>query len=230
VSFPGTDLPRAVVTGNPVRPEILAVDRSGDRTAARSALGIPADRTVVVAFGGSLGARRINRAVAGLVERWADRSDLAVRHVVGERDWDDDTARGEERDGANGILYRPVRYEDDMPTTLAAADLVVARAGATTVAELAVLGLPSVLVPLPIATADHQTANARHLVDLDAARLVPDAELDVDRLEAEVAPLVADPAALARMGEGARRLGRADAADRVAALVEEHARDRAGAP
>ncbi|HYF45538.1 MAG TPA: glycosyltransferase, partial [Acidimicrobiales bacterium] len=176
------------------------------------------------AFGGSLGARRINQAVTGLVERWADRTDVAVRHVVGERDWEDESARGEDRDGASGILYAPVRYEDDMPTTFAAADVVVARAGATTVAELAVLGLPSVLVPLPIATADHQTANARHLVELGAARLVPDPELDVDRLEAELEPLVGDPEALALMAEGALALGRRDAADRVAALVEEHAR------
>jgi UDP-N-acetylglucosamine--N-acetylmuramyl-(pentapeptide) pyrophosphoryl-undecaprenol N-acetylglucosamine transferase len=226
VTFPGTDLPRAVVTGNPVRPEVLAVDRARDRGPARARLGLPDDRVVVVSFGGSLGARRINRAVTGLVERWAGRTDLAVRHVVGERDWDDSTARGEERNGATGILYRPVRYEDDMPTTLAAADVVVARAGATTVAELAVLGLPSILVPLPIATADHQTANARHLVDLGAARLVPDAELDVDRLEAELGPLVTDPDELARMGDGAHRLGRRDAAEQVAALVEEHARDR----
>ena len=224
VSFPGTALPRAVVTGNPVRPEVLAVDRARDRAPARAALGLPADRVVVVAFGGSLGARRINQAVTGLVERWADRTDVAVRHVVGERDWEDESARGEDRDGASGILYAPVRYEDDMPTTFAAADVVVARAGATTVAELAVLGLPSVLVPLPIATADHQTANARHLVELGAARLVPDPELDVDRLEAELEPLVGDPEALALMAEGALALGRRDAADRVAVLVEEHAR------
>ena len=225
VSFPGTDLPRAVVTGNPVRPEILAVDRSRDRVAARGRLGLPDDRVVVLAFGGSLGARRINRAVTGLVERWADRTDVAVRHVVGERDWDDPSARGEEQAVTSGILYRPVRYEDDMPTALAAADVVLARAGATTVAELAVLGLPSVLVPLPIATADHQTANARGLVDLDAACLVPDAELDVDRLVAELEPLVTDGATREAMGVAALGLGRPDAADRVADLVVEHARD-----
>jgi UDP-N-acetylglucosamine--N-acetylmuramyl-(pentapeptide) pyrophosphoryl-undecaprenol N-acetylglucosamine transferase len=224
VSFPGTDLPRAVVTGNPVRPEILAVDRERDLAAARARLDLPAERVVVLAFGGSLGARRINQAVTGLVGRWVDRADLAVHHVVGERDWDDPSARGEERDGTSGILYRPVRYEDDMPTTLAAADLVVARAGATTVAEIAVLGLPSVLVPLPIATADHQTANARGLVDLGAARLVPDAELDVDRLEQELAPLVTDAVARTAMGAAAEALGRPDAADRVADLVEAHAR------
>ena len=224
VSFPGTDLPRAVVTGNPVRPEILAVDRERDLAAARARLDLPAERVVVLAFGGSLGARRINQAITGLVGRWVDRADLAVHHVVGERDWDDPSARGEERDGTSGILYRPVRYEDDMPTTLAAADLVVARAGATTVAEIAVLGLPSVLVPLPIATADHQTANARSLVDLGAARLVPDAELDVDRLEQELGPLVTDAAARTAMGAAAEALGRPDAADRVADLVEAHAR------
>ncbi|HEY8058727.1 MAG TPA: glycosyltransferase, partial [Acidimicrobiales bacterium] len=93
-----------------------------------------------------------------------------------------------------------------------------------TVAELAVLGLPSVLVPLPIATADHQTANARSLVDLGAAHLVPDAELDVDRLEHELGPLVADAAARTAMGAAAEALGRPDAADRVADLVEAHAR------
>ena len=223
VSFPGTDLPRAVVTGNPVRPEILAVDRARDGAGARERLGLPVDRLVVVAFGGSLGARRVNQAVAGLVGRWSDRADLAVRHVVGERDWDDPTARAP-ADPDAAVCYQPVRYEDDMPTTLAAADLVVSRAGATTVAELAVLGLPSVLVPLPIATADHQTANARHLVDLDAARLVPDAELDVDRLEAELAPLLADPARLDAMGAAALGLGVRDAAERVAALAQEHAR------
>ncbi len=203
VSFPGTDLPRAVVTGNPVRPAILAVDRSRDRAEARRSLDLPEARVVVLAFGGSLGARRVNRAVTGLVERWADRTDVAVRHVVGERDWDDRTARSEERMGSDGILYQPVRYEDDMPAALAAADLVVARAGATTVAELAVLGLPSILVPLPIATADHQTANARGLVELGAARLVPDAELDVERLVAELGPLVADGDERVRMGEAA---------------------------
>ncbi len=224
VAFPDTGLHRTVLTGNPVRPEILTVDPAGDRLPARRRLGLPEDRTVVLAFGGSLGARRINQAVTGLVDQWVDRTDLAVHHVVGERDWGDPTARGEERADPTGILYRPVRYEDDMPTALAAADVVVARAGATTVAELGVLGRPAVLVPLPIATADHQTANARQLVEAGAAVLVPDAELDADRLAAELTPMLADPARLGAMGRAAAALGRPDAARRVAALVEEHAR------
>jgi undecaprenyldiphospho-muramoylpentapeptide beta-N-acetylglucosaminyltransferase len=223
VSFPGTELPRARVTGNPVRPEILAVDRRRDRDEARAALGLPLDRRVVAAFGGSLGARRINLAVVAALQRWTERDDLAVRHVVGRRDW---TLVGEaapDLDGA-ALVYAPVEYEDRMDLVLAAADVAVCRAGATTVAELAVVGLPSVLVPLPGAPGDHQTANARHLVDAGAAVLVPDAEFDGDRLAREVDGLLSDAEALERMSRAATRFARRDAAEAVAALVEEHAR------
>jgi undecaprenyldiphospho-muramoylpentapeptide beta-N-acetylglucosaminyltransferase len=226
VSFPGTDLPRAVVTGNPVRPEILGVDRSAaGRAAARAALGLPEGRRVVAVTGGSLGALRINRAVLGAVARWADRDDLAVRHAVGARDWE--MVQAEQPalpDGDGGLLYQPVRYEDRMELLLAAADLLVCRAGGNTVAEVAVVGLPAVLVPLPNAPGDHQTANARALADAGAAVLVPDGELDADRLVAEVEALLADGARLDAMGKAAVTVGRRDAADRVAALVEQHAR------
>ncbi|MEA2931614.1 MAG: UDP-N-acetylglucosamine--N-acetylmuramyl-(pentapeptide) pyrophosphoryl-undecaprenol [Actinomycetota bacterium] len=226
VSFPGTDLPGAVVTGNPVRPEILAVDRSdAGRAAARAALGIPDGRKVVAVTGGSLGALRINRAVLGAAERWAGRRDLAVRHAVGARDWELVQA-GQPTlppDG-EGLVYQPVRYEDRMGLLMAAADLLVCRAGGNTVAEAAVVGLPAVLVPLPNAPGDHQTANARALADAGGAVLVPDGELDADRLVTEVDRLLADDARLAAMGRAAATVGRRDAAERVAALVEEHAR------
>ena len=223
VSFPGTELPRARVTGNPVRPEILAVDRSRDRERARAALGLPVDRRVVAAFGGSLGARRINLAVVAALQRWAERDDLAVRHVVGRRDW---TLVGEATPDLEDadLVYSPTEYEDRMDLVLGAADLAVCRAGATTVAELAVVGLPAVLVPLPGAPGDHQTANARHLVDAGAAVLVPDGELDGDRLAAEVDALLGDPESLERMSRAATAFARRDAAEAVAALVEEHAR------
>jgi undecaprenyldiphospho-muramoylpentapeptide beta-N-acetylglucosaminyltransferase len=226
VSFPGTALPRAVVTGNPVRPEVLAVERDRDRGPARKALGIDDDRTMVFAFGGSLGSLRINRAVAGAIETWADRSDLAVRHVVGERDWPQfgDTAFGGGTEPGSGVQYQAVRYDDDMPRSFAASDLVVSRAGATTVAELAAIGVPALLVPLPGAPGDHQTANARALVEAGAALLVPDGELTPERLVAEVDALTADPDHLRRMATAARSAGRRDAADRVADLVEQHAR------
>jgi len=226
VSFPGTDLPGAVVTGNPVRPEILGVDRSeAGRAAARATLGLPEGRRVVAVMSGSLGALRINRAVLGAVERWAGRHDLALRHAVGARDWDMvQKAQPSLPPDGQGLVYQPVRYEDRMDLLMAAADVLVCRAGGNTVAEVAVVGLPSVMVPLPNAPGDHQTANARALADVGAAVLVPDGELDVDRMVAEVERLLADDERLAAMGRAAASVGRRDAADRVAALVEEHAR------
>lgn len=230
VPFDDTDLPRAVLTGNPVRPEILAVDRDADRQAARGELGLPVDRVVLTVFSGSLGSRRINEAVEGLAERWGGRSDLAIHHVVGARDWDRSTPAqvtgpgpSTDRD-PDRIHYQRVRYEDRMPMLLSAADLAVCRAGGSTVAELAVVGLGAILVPLPIATRDHQTANAAPLARAGAAVVVPDDQLDVDRLDAVLTPLLAEPGKLVAMARAARTLAFPDAAERVASLVEEHAR------
>ena len=156
---------------------------------------------MVAVFGGSLGALRLNEAVLGALERWAERGDLAVRHVVGERDWSLVTGAGA-RPPTGGVFYQPVRYDDQRELSLAAADLVVSRAGGNTVAELAAVGVPSVLVPLPGAPGDHQTANARALVDGGAAVLVVDAEMTAARLVAEVEGLLGDPARLAAMGDG----------------------------
>jgi UDP-N-acetylglucosamine--N-acetylmuramyl-(pentapeptide) pyrophosphoryl-undecaprenol N-acetylglucosamine transferase len=229
VSFPGTDLPRAEVTGNPVRPEILAVDPVRDREAARARLGVAPDVALVVVFGGSLGARRINEAVLGALPAWTGRTDLVIRHVIGDRDHDAVVARAPV-DDPSGPRYVPVRYEHDMPTLYAAADLVVCRAGATTVAELTAIGVPAVLVPLPGAPGDHQTANARALADVGGAVLVPDAELDGLRLRTVVDALLADAPSLRTMAAAARSLGRRDAADRVAGLVVAHARPWVQAP
>jgi UDP-N-acetylglucosamine--N-acetylmuramyl-(pentapeptide) pyrophosphoryl-undecaprenol N-acetylglucosamine transferase len=222
VPVAGVDLPRAVVTGNPIRAEVARVARRRDLPAARRRLGAGEGRRVIAVFAGSLGARSINRAVAGLVPRWADRADVYLHHVVGSRDWAD---RPEEAElGAGGLHYRAVEYEDDMPTVLEAADVAVCRSGGTTVAELAAVGVPAVLVPLPIAPRDHQRANAAALVDAGGAVLVDDADLDANRLAAELEALLADPARLAAMAEAARTVGRPDAAASVARLVLEHAR------
>ncbi len=223
--FPDTDLPKGTLTGNPVRAEVLAVDRAGGRDAARAALDLPLDRTVVAVFAGSLGATRINTAVSGLAERWSDRADLAIRHVVGDRDWDAAAAApGPSRD--DGLLYQRIRYEDRMDLLLAAADLVVCRSGGTTVAEISVVGCPAVLVPLPIATRDHQRANAAALVDAGAAVLLPDAEVDAGRLDEIVSGLIAAPGRLTEMAAAARTVALPEAADRVADLIEAHARVR----
>ncbi|MEC9000510.1 MAG: undecaprenyldiphospho-muramoylpentapeptide beta-N-acetylglucosaminyltransferase [Actinomycetota bacterium] len=220
VSFPGTRLPRAVVTGNPVRPEVrqAAADWSA-RQEARYRLGLD-DRPFVVAFGGSLGARRINRAVASAVEDWAG-GPVVIQHVVGRRGWEMGAEGPPERARAvaSGVEYRPVGYEADMPMVLSAADLVVCRAGATTVAELSVLGIPSVLVPLPGAPGDHQTANAAGMAEAGAARVVVDGELDGHLLAGLLVAMLGDQSALEAMGASARSLGRPDAAERVTDLV-----------
>jgi UDP-N-acetylglucosamine:LPS N-acetylglucosamine transferase len=161
--------------------------------------------------------------VLDLADAWRDRSDVAIHHVIGSRDWDELSPAAKRFDDAP-LAYQAVRYEDRMHLALAAADVAVCRAGGTTVAELALVGLPAVFVPLPIAPRDHQTANAQALVDAGAARLVPDGELTGDRLLAEIGPIVDDAALRARMEASARGLGRPDAAARVADLVEENAR------
>jgi undecaprenyldiphospho-muramoylpentapeptide beta-N-acetylglucosaminyltransferase len=222
VSFPGTRLPKAVLTGNPVRAEILAVDRQRDRADARARLNVTDDRRLVVAFGGSLGAGRINDAVRQAVDQWRDRDDLTLRHIVGRRDWAQVRAGLPDLPAAR-LSYQPVEYEARMELVLAAADVAVCRAGATTVAELAALGVPSVLAPLPAAPGDHQTANAGYLVRAGGAVLVPDAELDGRRLVHEVDSLLGDGDRLLAMGRAAASCGRRDAAVRVAALVEAHA-------
>jgi UDP-N-acetylglucosamine--N-acetylmuramyl-(pentapeptide) pyrophosphoryl-undecaprenol N-acetylglucosamine transferase len=225
VAFEGTPLPRAVVTGNPVRPEVLAIDRAQDNEAARHKLDVYPGRRMVLIFGGSLGALRINRATRDAVRRWSSRTDLHVRHVVGRRDWPELSAAlaGAVRRGAP-MRYQAVEYDDDMPTSLAAADLAVCRAGSSTSFELLAAGLPAVLVPSPHVTADHQTANARHLERAGAAVVVPDAELDGARLTAEVDALLDDPARLAAMSQAARVAARPHAAEDIAQLAEECAR------
>lgn len=227
VSFDHTPLPRAVVTGNPVRDEVrslVTADRRGD---ARRGFGVHDDQVLIAAFGGSLGARRVNDAVLGLASMWRERGDVAVRHVIGARDWELCADRVADLLAGNGdgrLRYDAVRYEDDMPSLYAAADVAVCRSGASSVAELAVVGLPSVLVPLPGAPGDHQTANAQALVRAEAAVLVTDADLDASRLGSVLDPLVRDPDRRARMGRAAATLARRDAARAVAELVEAHAR------
>lgn len=223
VAFAGTRLPRSVVTGVAVRGEIADVERSpGAAVRARKELGLPADRLVVGVVGGSLGARRLNLAAVELAQRWAGRRDLAIHHVTGRRDWEELRQRAP-ADPA-GLWFQMVPFEDRMARLYEAADVMVCRAGAGTVAELTVTGVPAVLVPLPGAPGDHQNANATMLADADAAVLLPDAQCDGIRLERVLDSVLSDPGRLEKMGAAARSLGRPDAARRVAALVEAHAR------
>ena len=177
-------------------------------------LGLPDDRFVVAVFGGSLGAQRLNEVVAAAVERLAERDDLAVYHVVGDRNLAE-AAPG--RDGSHGIMYRVIGYEDRMPLVYAAADLMVTRAGAATIAELATVGVPAVIVPWPGAAENHQVDNARELSDQQAAVLIEEVDLTADRLVAEIDAMVSNPGRLARMSEAAGAIG---ARHRSGALVD----------
>jgi UDP-N-acetylglucosamine--N-acetylmuramyl-(pentapeptide) pyrophosphoryl-undecaprenol N-acetylglucosamine transferase len=212
VSFPGTDLPRAEVVGNPVRAELF---EAGHRARADGC-------TQLLVFGGSLGALSINRATLAAVERWRDRSDLAVHHVIGRRDWP--TLDRPVDTGA--LAYEAVEYEDDMPARLAEADLVVCRGGSGTLFELAATERPAIIVPSLVTTGGQQIANAERVAATGGAVVVRDDELDGDRLAAEVDALLADPDRLGQMSEQVSTLAAPDAADRVADLVEEHGRAR----
>jgi UDP-N-acetylglucosamine--N-acetylmuramyl-(pentapeptide) pyrophosphoryl-undecaprenol N-acetylglucosamine transferase len=228
VAFEGTGLPRTHVTGTPVRPELRSLDRSTrGRVQGRRDLGLPVDRETVAAMGGSLGALRINRAVAQLAEDWPGGEGRTVYQVAGRRDYEafarEGVAAAQGRSDSS-LCYRVVPFEEHMPDLYAAADVCIARAGAMTVAELLVTAVPSILVPLPGAPRDHQSRNAEALAGLGAAVVVPDHECNGARLAKELDALFSDPGRLRAMSDAAQRHRRADAAQRVAALVDAHAR------
>lgn len=222
VGAPGVAVPRAVHTGVPVRSSMADLDRSPEgRRRARLRLDLPERGRVVVVSGGSLGARRINQATLELAAAWSDRADVALRHVVGRRDWPWVSAA---RPAPGAMCYQQVEYEEDMASLYAAADVAVQRAGANTVAELALAGVPSLLVPLPGAPGDHQGANARTVAGAGGAVVVNDDELDGGRLASELEALLGAPARLEEMGRAAKGLGRPGATSEVADLVQRHAR------
>jgi UDP-N-acetylglucosamine--N-acetylmuramyl-(pentapeptide) pyrophosphoryl-undecaprenol N-acetylglucosamine transferase len=198
---PGRDRPRYRVTGRPVAPARL------DRDAARRRLGIGAEETCVLVFGGSLGARSINLAAA---EAFAN-APFHIVHISGRRDY----AELLGRHLPPGYDLREYLDLPDFAGALSAADLVVARAGGS-VFEIAAHGLPAILVPYPRASADHQSANARWMVEAGAAVAIRDAELTAARLASEVAGLLADRHRLATMAAAASGLARPDAARDVA--------------
>lgn len=217
VAFEGSSLPHAVHTGAPVRADLVHLDRGVRRAAARRELGLPEDRFVIAVVGGSLGAAALNTVVAGLVERWSDRSDLAIYHVVGPRNL---AAAAPSRDGASGILYLVTGYEERMADLYAAADVLVTRAGAGTVAELATVGAPAILVPWPEAAENHQLDNARVLSDVGAAILLEQQQLTVDRLVDEIDRLRLDRRTLSALADAARAAGAVHRSGELVRLID----------
>jgi UDP-N-acetylglucosamine--N-acetylmuramyl-(pentapeptide) pyrophosphoryl-undecaprenol N-acetylglucosamine transferase len=211
LAFPlsGRDGGRYSVVGRPIPAGTLGADRA----AARARFGIGADERCLLIFGGSLGARSINDAA---LEAFGAAAPCTILHACGRRDHDDLARRLQELGSPSHYHLRA--YIQPFADALAVADLTVARSGGS-VFEVAAAGIPSILVPYPHATADHQTLNARHVAAGGAAVVVPDAELDGPRLAREVGTLLADPNRLRGMGRAARALARPDAADAIAREV-----------
>ena len=199
------------VVGRPVSRSV----REATRTAGRVAFGIPDDETAILIMGGSQGARQLNR---GAVAAFSSDPPFHVIHVAGPGQYDE----VHRSLGDAGPRYRLFPYLDNLPQAIAAADLVVSRAGGS-VFEIAAIGRPSVLVPYPHATADHQTTNARWLAEAGAAVILADDLCTGDRLREIVGALLADGPRLASMSAAARANGRPEAADRIAEMALERA-------
>ncbi len=208
------DRSKVVVTGNPVRASVL----SATREQGRRLLRIPEDAVVLLVFGGSLGARHINEAVASLKDRLLAVEGLHVVHITGPKEFE--AACGAlALSPEESLRWHVMAYQDRMAETLAAADCVLSRAGATSLAEIAALGIPALLVPFPYATGDHQTMNARSYVEAGAAFTVADDELSTPDFERKLFSLVEDAALRSRMHEAASKLPARDAAANLADVV-----------
>ncbi|OMH33203.1 undecaprenyldiphospho-muramoylpentapeptide beta-N-acetylglucosaminyltransferase [Tersicoccus sp. Bi-70] len=212
-AFSQTKLPHARLVGMPMSRAIADLDRAAARRAARARFGIAPDATLLAVTGGSSGAASLNRSLIAALPALAA-AGIRVLHVTG---------RGKQMESAPGVPvtadhYTQVEYVDGMADLYAAADLLVARAGAGTVSEVAAVGLPAVFVPLPHGNGE-QALNARFLVDAGAALIVRDHEFTADWIGAHVPELLHDDARLAGMAAAAAERGIRDADRTMAALV-----------
>lgn len=219
LTFAGSEqyLPRGArfkVTGLPVRPEFSP----GRREEARKALDLPPEGFFILSFGGSQGARTINRAMREVIERFRHRKDVRILHVTGPAQYEE-FRKGFALPETGNTTIKPYLYE--MPLALSAADLVVCRAGAATLAEITVTGTPAILVPYPYATGNHQEFNARALEREGAAIVLKDEELTGEKLANQIEKLLADPGRLEAMARAGRRLGRPRALADILQCIEE---------
>lgn len=208
---------RCIVTGNPVR---LAVVRA-DRTAARRKLGLD-KRPLILSFGGSLGARKVNEAVADLIAQTAKADRFQHIHAYGQYGaWFPDLLRekGVVLEDHPNLDIRP--YIDDMPDCLAAADLVICRAGAITLSELQAKGRAALIIPSPNVAENHQYYNAMSMVNRGAAEILEEKDLSGESLTARVQKLFADPATIPALAENARKMAILDTNERIYCVIRE---------
>lgn len=210
-SFPETPLPHATYVGLPIRRMISRLDRGELRAQAREQLGLEPDRATLLVTGGSQGARRLNDAVSGAQSALA-RAGVQVLHVAGPR------GEVEVTRGPGEPPYVVLPYVDRMDLAYAAADLVLCRSGASSVTEVAAVGLPAIFVPLPIGNGE-QALNARPVVEAGGGLLVEDAALTADWVGATVPVMATDGQRLASMGKAASALIPRDADERLARMI-----------
>ncbi|WP_328708761.1 UDP-N-acetylglucosamine--N-acetylmuramyl-(pentapeptide) pyrophosphoryl-undecaprenol N-acetylglucosamine transferase [Microbispora hainanensis] len=210
---------RAVVTGNPIRPQLL----HGNPVRAHQRYGLAPDLPLVYVTGGAQGSRQINTLIERILPTLLTRAQ--VLHQCG-RDWIGHlTEVSAGLPAGIGARYHPTAYVgEELPDVYAAADVVVSRSGAGTVAELVAVGKPSVLIPLIPAAGDEQRGNARYLVEAGAARALLEPGPTPEQLLAELDVLLADPGLRVRMTHAARALGRPDAADALARVILDQAK------
>lgn len=203
-------LPNAHHTGVPLRRSITELDRQAKRAEARNHFGISQEARVLLVFGGSQGARSINGTVTQCLDTGVF-EDVTVLHAVGMKN---------EFPSEPTDHYRPYAYVDRMDLAYAAADFVISRSGAMTVAEISAVGLPACFVPFPIGNGE-QSLNALPVVNAQGAVLVRDQEFTADYVANVVMPIMHSPDTLSTMGDQSKSVGRADAASRLADLVDQ---------
>lgn len=220
---------RVQLTGNPVRQEFSALAQASEaarlRTAFRSKMGFDADSTVLLVFGGSQGARSINNAVIANAKQLMELAHVSVLHLAGRKEAERVKAELEQNLGPDfAQRWQVLDYCNEMPAAFAAADVVLSRAGASSLAELAMACKPSLLVPFPYATADHQRKNAESLVKAHAAQMILDSELETSAFLETLLPLLTDTNLRAEMTKAAEGFKAADAAKDIAELLIKIAR------
>lgn len=220
VAYMPSDLTHAQLTGAPVRAVLRHLDRAVSRSEARSRLNIAEHRRLIVVIGGSLGSAVLNSTICGVVESWANRADLAILHLSGTRYFTDQMP---ELAGAQ-IDYQRLAYCHNMADVYAAADLVISRAGASSVAEIATVGVPAILIPWKHAAENHQQTNAEWLVERGGALLLDEADLSVSSLSVAIADLIADPEKLRALGTRAYELGALHRECSIARVIDDVAR------
>lgn len=221
VAYLPSGLRRAKLTGAPVRASLRHLDRTARREAALSNLQIPQDKQVVVVMGGSLGSAVLNTALEGVLVMWSLRDDLAVLHITGARYLDE---KAPALPQGSALWYRRVAYCENMADVYAAADLVVARSGASTVAEIATVGIAAILVPWKDSAENHQHTNAQWLASQGGAVMLSETDLSSASLHAAVDSLLQHPETLLAVSAQARKLGEVHRNCSIAAVIEEAAR------